>query len=90
MVEPWREVDAVGPEVDITLGREIAPLPMLQLALPDLLEAGNGRGREPRRFGPQERRKRLAEIARGDALQIKPGQEFPDRLGAPEIGRQDP
>ena len=74
----------------MTLGREIAPLPMLQLALPDLLEAGNGRGREPRRLGPQERRKRLAEIARGDALQIKPGQEFLDRLGAPEIGRQDP
>ena len=71
-------------------GREIAPLPMLQLALPDLLEAGNGRGREPRRLGPQEGRKRLAEIARGDALQIKPGQEVLDRLGAPEIGRQDP
>ena len=44
----------------------------------------------PGASGPKSARKRLAEIARGDALQIKPGQEFLDRLGAPEIGRQDP
>ena len=44
----------------------------------------------PGASGPKERRKRLGEIARGDALQIEPGQEFLDRLGAPEIGRQDP
>ena len=47
-------------------------------------------GREPGRLGPQERRKRLGETARGDALEIKPGQEFLDQLGTPEIGRQDP
>ena len=67
-------------------GREIAPLPLFQLALPDLLEADNGRGREPGRLRPQQRGKGLGEIARGDALQIKPGQELLDRLGAPEIG----
>ena len=62
---------------------------MLHLALPDLLEADNGGGRKPGRLRPKERRKRLGEIARGDALQIEPGQESLDRLGAPEIGRQD-
>ena len=29
-------------------GRQIAPAPMLQFALPDLLEPRNGRAREPR------------------------------------------
>ena len=30
-----------------------------------------------------------AEVARRDALQVEPGQELLDRLGPPEVGRQD-
>ncbi len=65
VIQPWREVDAVGPEVDKAPGREIAPLPMLHFPLPDLLEADNARGREPGRLRPKERRERLGKIARG-------------------------
>ena len=31
----------------------------------------------------------LGEVARRDALQVEPGQELLDRLGPPEVGRQD-
>ena len=43
----------------------------------------------PGASGPRSAASANGEIARGDALQIEPGQEFLDRLGAPEIGRQD-
>ena len=38
---------------------------------------------------PQKSGQGLAEVARRDALQVEPGQELLDRLGTPEVGRQD-
>ncbi len=46
--------------------REMSPVQM------SLFEAGGALGREPGHLRPQQRRKRLGEIARGNALQIKP------------------
>ncbi len=45
--------------------------------------------KSPGASGPRSAARAFGEIARGDALQVKPGQEFLDRLGAPEIGRQE-
>ena len=38
---------------------------------------------------PQKSGQGLGEVARRDALQVEPGQELLDRLGPPEVGRQD-
>ena len=45
------EIDAVHPEIDVALGREVAPLPALRLNPPDLFQPGD-RGRKPRRSSP--------------------------------------
>jgi hypothetical protein len=72
MVEPWREIDAVGPDVDEAPPREIATLPALVFTLPSRHQPAHGRGREPRRVGAEERRQGLLELAGGDALQVEP------------------
>ena len=69
------EIDAVHPEIDVTLGREVAPLPAFHLVLPDLLQPGDRGGRKTRRLRPQQRRQRFRKVAGGDALQIQPGQD---------------
>jgi hypothetical protein len=53
------QVNAVGPHVDVALGRQIALPPMLGLVEPDLLEPRDGRGRQARRILAEQRRKRL-------------------------------
>ena len=45
------EVDAVGPDVDVVLARQRPLAPGLVLVLPDGLEPGDGRGRQPRGVG---------------------------------------
>ena len=47
VLEPGLHVDAVDPEVDVALGREIALAPARVLVRPGLLEPPDGRGREP-------------------------------------------
>src|SRR5947207_1453211 len=44
------QVNAVGPQVDVVLGRQIALPPMLVLVEPDLLQPRDGRGRQARRI----------------------------------------
>src|ERR671910_1007775 len=48
------EVDAVGPEVDVAAGGEIALLPAFVLFPPALGQPPHGRGREARRLGPEQ------------------------------------
>src|SRR5215208_1059561 len=50
------QVNAVGPHVDIALGRQIALPPMLVLVEPDLLQPRDGRGRQARRILAEVRR----------------------------------
>ena len=45
VLEPRLQMDAVGPEVDVALGRQVALLPARMLLGPHLLEAGDGRRR---------------------------------------------
>ena len=89
MVEPWAEVDAVGPDIDIAAGGEIALLPVLMLLLPGFGQASHGRCRQARRLRPEQRRQRLGELAGGHALQVEPGQQLLEVLRAAQVGRQD-
>jgi hypothetical protein len=89
VVEPRREIDAVGPDVDETPPREVATLPALVLLLPSRHQPAHRRGREARRVGAQERRQGLLELAGRDALQIEPGQQLFDVPGPPKERRQD-
>src|ERR1700730_1857876 len=83
------QVNAVGPHVDVALGRQIALPPMLVLVEPDLLEPRDGRGRQARRILAEQRRKRLLKIAGRDALQVKDWDQHLQAAGAPRVGRQD-
>jgi hypothetical protein len=88
VVEPRREVDAVGPDVDVAPGREVTTLPALMLLLPAGHQAAHGRGREAGRVGAEQRRERLLELAGGDALEVEPGQQLLDVLRPPQERRQ--
>jgi len=55
-------VDAVDPEVDVALGREIAPAPAHVLFRSGILEAGNGRGSEPAGTLAEQHGERLLEL----------------------------
>src|SRR4030081_3339674 len=83
------QVNAVGPHVDVALGRQIALPPMLVLVEPGLLQPRDGRGRQARRILAEQRRKRLLEIAGRDALQVKDWDQHLQAAGAPRVGRQD-
>ena len=89
MVQAGREIDPVGPEIDIALGRQIALLPGFVFIPPDCLQPTNGAGRQARSVRTQQRHEGLGEIAAGYPLQVKPGQQRLHRLAAPQIGRQD-
>ncbi len=89
MLHAGREIHPVGPEIDVAPGRQIALSPRLILVPPERLQPPNGARRQTRRVHAQQRRQGLAEIARGDALQIKPRQQFLHRLGPAQVARQD-
>ena len=75
--------------IDVAPSRKVALLPGFVFVPPDRFQPANGAGRQARRVRSQQRRQGLRKVAAGDALQIKPGQKRLDRLGAPEIRRQD-
>ena len=56
---------------------------------PIRLQPGDRAGRQARRVRTQQGRQRIGEIAGRNAFQVKPGQQVLDRLGPPQIGRQD-
>jgi hypothetical protein len=68
VLEPGLHVDAVGPEIDVALDRQIPLQPARVLVHPDVSEPGDGRGREPTGVLAEQGCKRLLEAACGDAL----------------------
>jgi hypothetical protein len=64
-------VDAIGPEIDVALGREVALAPARVLVRPSLLEPPDGRGREPAGVLAKQRDERVFEVAGGDALEVE-------------------
>jgi hypothetical protein len=89
VLEARREIDPVGPDVDVAPGGEIAPLPAPMILLPRAHQATDRGRRQARRVRAQQRRERVPELPGGDALQVQPGQQLLDVPGAPQIGRQD-
>src|SRR5690606_687748 len=65
------KIDAVGPDVDIVAGRQVAALPADIVTLPILLQAPDRRWRQVRRVATQKRAKRFLEIAGRDAAQVE-------------------
>jgi hypothetical protein len=59
------------------------------LALPDRLEAGDGRRRQARRLGAQQRLEGLGEVDGADALEVEPGDQLLQAPGLPQVGGQD-
>src|SRR6202030_1902393 len=89
LLEPRLQMDAVGPEVEVALGRQIALLPARVLLAPRLLEAGDGRCRETGRVRADKRRQRFLEIAGRDALQVEDRDQHFQALRPPRVPRQD-
>src|SRR5258708_1282597 len=83
------EMDAVGPDVDVTLRRQIALLPRGVLVKPTVLQAADGGCRQPGSILAEQRRQSLGEVAGGDTLQVKDRQQRLDRLRPAHVGRQD-
>ena len=71
VLEPRLHMDAIGPEVDIMLGGEIALAPARMLLRPGLLEPSDGSRRQPAGILAEQRGQRLLELAGGDPLEVE-------------------
>src|SRR5262249_28365957 len=80
---------AVGPEVDVAFGREIALAPARVLLGPGLLEPSNGRGREPAGVPAEQCDQRFLEVAGRDALEVEDRDQHLQALRPARVGRQN-
>src|SRR6266852_3744178 len=78
--EACLEMDAIGPDVDVALRRQIALLPRGMFVEPTVLQAADGECRQPSSILAKQRRQRLGEVAGRDPLQVKDRQQRLDRL----------
>ncbi len=86
--EPRLQIDAVGPDVDVAPGRQVALLPARVLVDPNLLQPRDRRGRQARRILAEQRAERILEVTGRDALQVEDRDQHFEALRAPRIGRQ--
>ncbi|MGY3146140.1 hypothetical protein ACVWYQ_003139 [Bradyrhizobium sp. USDA 3397] len=68
-------MDAIGPDVDVALRRQIALLSRGVLVDPTVLQPADGGCRQPGSILAEQRRQRLREVAGGDTLQVKDRQQ---------------
>src|SRR6266540_1836848 len=87
--QPRLHVDAVDPEIDVALGREVAIAPARVFVRPRVLEPRDGRGRQPAGILAQQGRQRLLEVARRDALEVEDRDQDLEAPGAARVGRQN-
>src|SRR5690606_19780648 len=83
------EVDAVGPQIDVALAREIAPTPRSVFLLPDFLETHDVRSAESRGPFAENGREHLREVAGGDTLEVEHRDQGIERGAASHIAGQD-
>jgi hypothetical protein len=89
-LHPRLQVDAVGPDVDVAPGRQVASLPALVLAPPVALEPGDHRGRQVGRLLAEKGGERLLEVAGRDPAQVEHRPQRIEAPGPPRPARQDP
>jgi hypothetical protein len=87
--EPGLDVDAIDPEVNVSLARQIAIEPAGVFVGPGLLQAPNGRGGQPASVLAEQRAKCLLKVAGGDAFQVQDRDQHFEALRAPHVRRQD-
>src|SRR6266446_1995405 len=87
--ETGLHVNAVDPEVDVAFGREIALAPARVLFGPGLLEASNGRSREPAGVPAEQCNQRVLEVAARDALEVEDRDQHLQALRPARVGRQN-
>ena len=83
------QVDAVGPDVDVALGRQVALAPSLVFVDPDVLQPRDGRGRQARSILAEQGGQRRREVAGRHAFQIEDRDQRIEALRTPGVGRQD-
>ena len=89
VLEPRLQMDAIGPDVEVALRRQIALLPRGVLVEPTILQATDGGCRQPGGILAEQRSQRLREVAGRDTLQVKDRQQRLDRLRTAHVGWQD-
>src|SRR5262249_24132300 len=89
VVQASLDVDAVGPEVDVTLGGQIALAPAHMLVRPGLFEPPDGRGRKPAGVLAEQCHQCFLEVAGGDTFEIEDRDQHLEALRAARVGRQD-
>src|SRR5271155_4888791 len=87
--EPSRRVDAIDPEVNISLGRQIAIEPAGVFVGPGLLQAPYARSGQSASVLAQQCAERLLEVTGGDAFQVQDRNQYFEALRAPRVGRQN-
>ena len=88
-LHPRLQVDAVGPEIDVAPGRQVAPLPARVVRLPFAPQPRDHRGRQVRRVLAQQRSERLLEVAHRDPAQVEDRQQGIQAPRPPRPARQD-
>ena len=69
--EPGLDVDAIGPDVDISLGRQVAIAPAGVLVDLGLFQACDGRSRQPASVLAEQGGQRILKVPGGDAFQVE-------------------
>jgi hypothetical protein len=80
--EPGLHVDAIDPEVNISLARQIAIEPAGVFVGPGLLQAPNGRSGQPASVLAEQRAECLLKVAGGDAFQVQNRDQYFEALKA--------
>src|SRR5205085_8428772 len=88
VLEPGLHVDAVGPEIDVALDRQIPLLPARVLVRPNVPEPCDGRGREPTSILAEQRCQRLLEPACGDPLEVEDRDQYLEAFRAARVRRR--
>ena len=81
------QVDAVGPDVDVAFGRQVALAPLLVFIDPDVLQPRDGRGRQARSILAEQAASAGAKVAGRYAFQIEDRDQRIEALRTPGVGR---
>ena len=81
-------VDAVGPDINVLFLGEVAANPFVVFLDHCSLSRTTTLG-ERGAFLADQRLQRFRKVARRDALEVQPGNQFVEGLTAPQVGRQD-